>query len=360
MKSFVPTLQSKARQLVDVLSRSRDASHISEVETPIWKTVLDVGGIEAIGVDLNHLESNESPLHELFTQTMQQPLWGHVLHYLSSYLPLRQILPIDINKEFVRNTNEIRSILWDHVKKRRAAFESGKWPAEKEPDALQCMIEEGADAWPDNEIVEYIMNLMVLGHDTTACALVMTVYSLAHNPDHQESLRSEINTLLAESSTPTFEELDRLPFMDNFLKEVLRVYCPLQYIPREAIQDVHVADTFIPKGTIVQLSPAMINLSPEIWGPDAESFRPDRWNKLDGTPSSSAYAFETFHNGTRMCFGRQLAMTEMKSILVELLSRFRVEALDLGAPLELASPSFTLRPKEKLRVRLAELSSPTV
>lgn len=352
----MPTLQSKARQLVDVLSRQRDASHVTEVETPIWKTVLDVGGIEALGVDLNHLESSESPLHELFTQTMQQPLWGHIVHYLSSYLPLRQLLPLDINKDFVRNTSEIRRILGEHVTSRRALFESGAWPAGKEPDALQCMIEQGIVAWSDSEIVEYIMNLMVLGHDTTACALVMTVYSLAHNPDCQERLRSEITDLLAESPTPTFEQLDRLSFLDNFLKEVLRVYCPLQYIPREACQDVQVADVFIPKGTIVQLSPAMINLSPVIWGPDSESFRPDRWQKLEGS-SSSAYAFETFHNGTRMCFGRQLAMTEMKSVLVELLSRFRVDALDLGKPLELASPSFTLRPKEKLRVRLTELSA---
>lgn len=360
VKAFVPTLQSKARQLVDVLSSQRDASHITEVETPIWKTVLDVGGIEALGVDLNHLESDESPLHELFTQTMQQPLWGHVLHFLSSYLPLRQLLPLDINKDFVRNTSEIRRILREHVTKRRAEWESGSWPAGKEPDALQCMIEQGTTAWSDGEIVEYIMNLMVLGHDTTACALVMTVYSLAHNPDCQERLRSEITDLLADSSSPNFEQLDRLPFLDNFLKEVLRVYCPLQYIPREACQDVQVAGVFLPKGTIVQLSPAMINLNPQIWGPDAESFRPDRWEKLEGVAASSAYAFETFHNGTRMCFGRQLAMTEMKSILVELLSRFRVDALDLGKPLELASPSFTLRPKEKLRVRLTELSSSPV
>ncbi|KAH8173506.1 cytochrome p450 domain-containing protein [Sarocladium implicatum] len=357
VKAFVPTLQSKARQLVNVLSRQRDASHIAEVETPIWKTVLDVGGIEALGVDLNHLESNESQLHELFTQTMQQPLWGHVIHYLSSYLPLRQLLPFDINKDFVRNTSEIRRILWGHVSKRRAEWESGAWPKDKEPDALQCMIEQGTSAWTDAEIVEYLMNLMVLGHDTTACALVMTMYSLAHNPDSQDRLRNEITSLLAETSTPTFEELDRLPFLENFLKEVLRVYCPLQYIPREAIQDVQVAGVFLPKGTIVQLSPGIINLNPAIWGADAESFRPERWEKLEGEAATSAYAFETFHNGTRMCFGRQLAMTEMKSVLVELLSRFHVEALDPGAPLELASPSFTLRPKEKLRVRLTELTS---
>lgn len=185
----------------------------------------------------------------------------------------------------------------------------------------------------------------------------MAIYSLAHNPQHQARLRDEIAAQLfpfSSSPTPNYDAIDRLHHLDNFLKETLRVYCPLQYIPRQATQDVEVANTLLPKGTIVQLSPALINLHPSIWGPDAETFDPDRWDSLQGE-AAGAYAFESFHNGTRMCFGKQLAMMEMKIIIIEILGRFHVEALDPGQPLELASPSFTLRPKERLRVRLTGL-----
>lgn len=110
----------------------------------------------------------------------------------------------------------------------------------------------------------------------------------------------------------------------------------------------------LPKGTIVNLSPAIMNLHPRIWGEDAGTFNPDRWDHLEGD-AASAYAFESFHNGPRICLGKQLSMMEMKVILMELVSRFRIESLDGGAPTEFASPSFTLRPKDKLRVRLTDI-----
>src|SRR3546814_20003264 len=61
--------------------------------------------------------------------------------------------------------------------------------------------------------------------------------------------------------------------------------------------------------------------------PDAEAFNPDRWDNLKGE-AAGAYAFQTFHNGPRVCIGKQLTMVEMKVILVELVSRFRVEAAE--------------------------------
>jgi cytochrome P450 len=184
---------------------------------------------------------------------------------------------------------------------------------------------------------------------------VLAVHSLAHHPQYQERLRDEVLGLVSTTTDPAFADIESLSFLDNFLREVLRVHCPVAYIPREATQDVEVAGVLLPKGTVVNMCPAVINMHPRIWGEDAEVFNPDRWNKLSGD-AASAYAFESFHNGPRMCIGKQLSMMEMKIIMMELVSRFRVEALDLGKPLELASPSFTLRPKERLQVRLTELS----
>lgn len=125
------------------------------------------------------------------------------------------------------------------------------------------------------------------------------------------------------------------------------------WIPREATIDMEVAGVFIPKGTTINLVPAMMNLKPEIWGPDAAAFDPDRWDRLQGE-AGSAYAFATFHNGPRVCIGKALTMLEMKLVISELVSRFRLEATHEGE-LELDTPSFTLKPKELLRVRLHDV-----
>lgn len=123
--------------------------------------------------------------------------------------------------------------------------------------------------------------------------------------------------------------------------------------PREATCDIEIAGVAIPKGTVIQLSPAVMNLSPAVWGLTAADFDPGRWDALPGA-AASPYAFETFHNGPRMCIGKQLSIMEMKAVLAELVGRFRIEAKGDG-PLEVARPTFTLRPKEKLVVRLVEL-----
>lgn len=99
-----------------------------------------------------------------------------------------------------------------------------------------------------------------------------------------------------------------------------------------------------------------MNFHPSVWGPAATDFDPGRWDNLTGD-ATNVYAFETFHNGSRMCIGKQLAMMEMKMMLVELVRRFRIEVPlgDENKPVEIARPTFTLRPKDKLVVRLVEL-----
>ncbi len=128
---------------------------------------------------------------------------------------------------------------------------------------------------------------------------------------------------------------------------------PVGWIPRQATCDIDVAGVIIPRGTNVNLVPAMMNLKPEIWGPDAADFNPDRWDHLEGE-ASNAYAFATFHNGPHVCIGKALTMMEMKLVIVELLRHFRIEAAQEGA-LELDTPSFTLKPKELMHVHLYDV-----
>lgn len=110
----------------------------------------------------------------------------------------------------------------------------------------------------------------------------------------------------------------------------------------------------IPKGTVLQLSPAVMNLHPLIWGSTAAQFDPDRWASRTGD-AASVFAFESFHHGTRMCVGRMLTLMEMKTFLAEMVTRFHVGSLVGGKDLEVAGPTFTLRPKDKLCVSLTAL-----
>lgn len=217
--------------------------------------------------------------------------------------------------------------------------------------------------------------------------MVWAVDALARHPQQQELLRSEIQALPYGHASLQYSEIERLPLLDGFVKEVLRLHCPgksnkqslgplrldssvwgasrtnqcatspltlVAYVPREATEDVEVAGVLLPRGTVVQLSPALINRHKGVWGEDADEFKPERWARLTGD-AASGYAFATFHHGPRACLGRHLSTLEMKVMLLELVARLRVApqgGQGVARPLEVACPTFTLRPKERLRVKL--------
>lgn len=181
-----------------------------------------------LGEDLDHLTSIRSNLHGLFSRTMQQPLSSHIIHYLSSYLPLRHILPIKANREFLEDCEEIRDIIRYHVSRRDPDQKFGGEEDDNTQDMIQKMLEQGNMS--QDEVVEYVLNFMVLGHDTTACSLVWAVHCLAQNPACQERLRGEISAS-KNGLGLAHTEVDGLRYLDNFLKEVLRVYCPGKLFP---------------------------------------------------------------------------------------------------------------------------------
>lgn len=49
---------------------------------------------------------------------------------------------------------------------------------------------------------------------------------LATRPEIQDRLRQDIAGLAEQNPDPPFNEIDALPYLDNFVNEVLRVYPP--------------------------------------------------------------------------------------------------------------------------------------
>lgn len=123
---------------------------------------------------------------------------------------------------------------------------------------------------------------------------------------------------------------------------------------REPITDMTLCGTFIPAGIPLLFMPAVANLSKATWGADAEEVVPERWDRLAGD-AATPYAFETFGNGPRVCIGKNFAMMEFKTQVIELVRRFRfekspeLEALG-GAQPAMMNPAISLWPRDGMPV----------
>lgn len=73
-----------------------------------------------------------------------------------------------------------------------------------------------------------------LGHDTTSHAIAWTTWCLATNPAVQEKLYEELNAHFGDYDRDiTVQDLKELKYLDNCIKESMRVFSPVPVIMRE-------------------------------------------------------------------------------------------------------------------------------
>lgn len=75
------------------------------------------------------------------------------------------------------------------------------------------------------QIMDALLTLFVAGHETLANALTWACYLLAQHLHVTSRLLSEIEAQLG-GQPPTPSDLERLPYLEQVVKEVLRIYPP--------------------------------------------------------------------------------------------------------------------------------------
>ncbi|CCO36563.1 Taurochenodeoxycholic 6 alpha-hydroxylase [Rhizoctonia solani AG-1 IB] len=186
----------------------------------------------------------------------------------------------------------------------------------------------------DEEVLSQISTFLVAGHETTSTATTWALYALAQHPNAQRKLREE----LLESGLgdePGMADLDKLPYLDNFVRECLRVHSPVPNVGREAAHNVQIPvskpykDKYgveheyisLQKGDMIIVPVLTLNNMKEIWGEDAEDFKPERWDNLPESVNEMPGVWGhlmTFIHGQRSCIGYRFSIIEMKALLYSL------------------------------------------
>jgi cytochrome P450 len=175
----------------------------------------------------------------------------------------------------------------------------------------------------------------------------------------QRRLREEIRSNIASFGTGSHTSIsaatiDGLPYLNAVCNEVLRFYPSVALTIREAAKDTTILDTFIPKGTVVTIAPNATNHNPDLWGPDAGEFNPDRWigpGKAKNGGAESNYAFLTFIHGPRSCIGQGFSKAELACLVAVMVGRFEMELENPDAELKIKN-TITASPKDGVMVKL--------
>ncbi|KAF2861565.1 putative P450 monooxygenase [Piedraia hortae CBS 480.64] len=182
-----------------------------------------------------------------------------------------------------------------------------------------------------------LLNILLAGRDTTASLLTNVWHVLSQNQDIFSRLKSEVDAL--GGAMPSFEQLKQMKYLKAILHECLRLYPVVPGNSREALEDAVLplgggedgkSPIFVPKGEMLGWSVYTMHRRKDLFGEDAEVFRPERWLDEDNKRGlRTGWEFLPFNGGPRICLGQQFALTEASYATVRLCQTFdRVECRD--------------------------------
>jgi cytochrome P450 len=230
--------------------------------------------------------------------------------------------------------------------------ESGKDRGDLLSMLLQARDEDGS-RMSDRQLRDEVLTFLFAGHETTALALTWAWYLLSQHLEAEATLRAELSAELG-GRAPTIDDLPRLRYAEQVIKEAMRLYPPVWTIGRETTAACEIAGCQVPKGAQLMLSQWVTHRDPRYWE-EPEQFRPGRWAD-DAAPPRGAYF--PFGSGPRGCIGQAFALMEAVLILATIAQRFRL-ALAPGCLVE-PWPTATLRPRHGLRmITMEEALRPT-
>ncbi|CAG8702759.1 15417_t:CDS:2 [Cetraspora pellucida] len=173
------------------------------------------------------------------------------------------------------------------------------------------------------------------------------------HPSVKQKLIQEIDsvfpTTLPSSDNITYEKLmNNLPYCDAIVKETSRLKTNPPINPRELYEQDEIGGYTIPKGATVIASVDAIHLHKDYWEKPTE-FIPERFLSND-YPLSMSQKLLTFGGGLRGCVGKQVAMVEVKTILVLLFRKYDIELVNEN--MDAKDKTYLLNSCSQLMIRL--------
>ncbi|KAM0548806.1 hypothetical protein ACHAPJ_009662 [Fusarium lateritium] len=367
IKELYKMMWAKGETLTKTLNQDMTASRSSVIELNGWasKVTLDIIGIAGLGRKFDAVEKKKDPLADIYEQLLEPDREKLIFAMLSLAvgLPIIRLIPWKMNTLFNYLTGSLNELCFPMLKEKKAAIIE---KADNHFDVLSLLIK--SNNFSDEALKDQLLTFLAAGHETTASAMTWACYLLTKHPEIQTKLREEVRDALPGSFDDNQVDLagilEQLPYLNGIMHETLRLYPTVPMTMRQAVRDTRIGEQFIPEGTDIIVSIWYINRSPDIWGPDAPEFRPERWITEDGKPNqnggaSSNYNFLTFLHGPRSCIGQGFAKAEMRCLLATMVRSFEwTLAMDDG--LVMPRGVITIKPENGMYLKLKALSADIV
>ena len=232
---------------------------------------------------------------------------------LSAVNPLLLLVQKDLGPRspwgrFLARRDRVDALLYDEIEqRRRSAGQNGH------DDILTLLLsarDEDDKPLTDRELRDELITLLLAGHETTATSIGWTFERLLRSPNALARLTEEANAGEGDD------------YLEAVIKETLRVRPVVTEVFRAPSEPTELGGYLVKPGTQVAASIFLVQYDPELYPPDPQEFRPERF--LEGAPEP--YTWVPFGGGVRRCLGAAFAQLEMKVVIATILRRAQLRA----------------------------------
>ncbi|KAF4994105.1 hypothetical protein FGRMN_6020 [Fusarium graminum] len=258
-------------------------------------------------------------------------------------------LPLPRNRRRDAAHVKMREVYMDIITERRKDTKDLEKGTDMIANLMGCTYKNGQTV-PDKEIAHMMITLLMAGQHSSSSASQWIVLHLASSPDVAEELYQEqMINLSVDGVLPPLEysDLDKLPLLQNVVKETLRVHSSIHSILRKVKRPMQVPKSHytITTDKVILASPIVTALDEEHFR-DAKTWNPHRWdNKAEEeavTDDVVDYGYGIVSKGTKSpylpfgagrhrCFGEKFAYVNLDVIVATLVRNFKLSAVD-GKP----------------------------
>ncbi|XP_017064681.2 uncharacterized protein LOC108103641 [Drosophila eugracilis] len=337
LEQFVEIFDQQSAVMVEQLQSRADGKTPINIFPVVCLTALDIIAETAMGTKIDAQKNPNLP----YVQAVNEVTTIMITRFINAWQRVDWIFRLTQPTEAKRQDAAIKTMhdfTENIIRERRQALVNNSKETDEQVDdlgqkrrmaLLDVLLQSTIDGAPlsDVDIREEVDTFMFEGHDTTTSAISFCLYEISRHPEVQERLVQEIREVLGEDpkTQVTLRDLGELKYMENVIKESLRLHPPVPMIGRWFAEDVEIRGKRIPAGTNFTVGIFVLLRDPEYFeSPDM--FRPERFEA--NVPQIHPYAYIPFSAGPRNCIGQKFALLEMKSTISKLLRYFQL--LPLG------------------------------
>ncbi|OTA97460.1 hypothetical protein M434DRAFT_391921 [Hypoxylon sp. CO27-5] len=231
--------------------------------------------------------------------------------------------------------------------------------AEKKKDMLGSFISHGLDR---QECETEALFMIIAGFENTASVIRTAFLYLMACPRVYYKFKKVVLQAVREgnvSSPITYEEAKKIPYLQAVIYEGIRMRPPAPglYPKRVPPEGDVIHGKFIPGGTAIGMNTSAVMRSTELFGADADVFRPERFMEADEATRAEMErnAELVFGYGRWMCAGKPVAFMELNKIFFELFREFDFQLVNPMKPWD--SLSYSQFIEENMWVRITKSST---